>query len=250
MVIENVADTALSLINLARGNSGISLDDSTSIDIVHHHLCITEALCSLEHRTLKTSNSKISKPISREDEELGTAPETRHVLGTLVTILTRIQRLSRTDFTRQTPAPWDPQSTYMALRNELDECRLHFMEETSFNQDTFNYKMKQEIGLGEYVLCSLAWHCCRIRLCRIFLPIPLLNISKSGSECSPQHRDFISFPSAPETIVNESIYMCNQSTRVIASVCSCVMASGVFLLVRATVLTARTKTLTFKSRRS
>jgi hypothetical protein len=200
--------------------------------MIHYHLCIVEGLYSMDHLTLNINKSALVVPYNSSENNLGPAPNVRHVLSGLLDVLLKIQRLNRRDLQTMSPAPWSLKSEFCEIKRELDQWQLRNPEEITFSKATFQHFLRIKSGVGEYVMCCLLYYFCLGRLNRVFLSIPTQARKNTSNGKNPTVLpDIIHYPLAPRVFLLERLHSAMSSSRAVARICRQVLGNATFIFV-------------------
>lgn len=137
-------------------------------------------------------------------------------------ILLRIQELCGKPFAQHEPRPWDENSEFRCVQEELDGYLIRWpgtfatKPSTDGTPDACPNEAETSVAL-------LVSHCSIILLNRTFLPIPRKTIGCSGVETDVR---WVSFPSAPDLFIKERISRCEASVAAICLICKDMIANG------------------------
>jgi hypothetical protein len=148
----------------------------------------------------------------------------------LLDLLLKIKAISSTPIDEHSPAPWISESLFMSLRENLDEYSLKQPEIIRFGSSQFAERVADNKNACDYILCSLAWHCCVIALNLRFLPLPTPQSALLDKE-STLNAGFSKSRSVPKTFLSECVTACETSAASICIISTEAMANEKFLLV-------------------
>ncbi|KAH8902421.1 hypothetical protein BR93DRAFT_236705 [Coniochaeta sp. PMI_546] len=208
----------------------------SGLDMVASFLRVASVLHSIGQSVHSTTISSMDLSTSLEDTSLLLgASFSPGILVRLSDLMARCIAFSRKDQTKLTPAPWSRDSTYMALKKELDVLYIIHGANRAVDIETLELLQRQELGAGYYILCISMLHVMRMLLDAVFVPIPLVpitNLAHNGdrdSTVSPTSRRLSTprksmyFPAAPRVFWCERMAWCARSARAVTLLCQLIM---------------------------
>ncbi|PHH69198.1 hypothetical protein CDD82_7939 [Ophiocordyceps australis] len=128
----------------------------------------------------------------------------------LVQVLARVIKLVSRPLREQPSPPWNRDSHFQELQDELDK---HLVQHaSSFGLEHFTHQDNVHA-----VMPSLIWHCTAIVLNRVFLPI---------SHGSGAYAQSINYPHAPPLFVKERMRRCDSSANAVSNMARQIISRG------------------------
>ncbi|KAI0006621.1 hypothetical protein F4779DRAFT_629733 [Xylariaceae sp. FL0662B] len=229
--------TAIGILASLRHTTSVSQDDDmqNGLEIIHLYLRVALICFSIGPSMQSIHIDSMGLPRSDDDVypivESSSVPQ---ILLRLSGLLHRCITFSRKNLTKLVPAPWARDSSYMALKRELDMVHILYGGNSALETETLEMLQRQEIGAGYYVLCMSMLHAMRMLLDAVFLPIPVIpaagfeysatddgcSDTASGTSCP---RKSLYFPAAPRSFRCERTASCMRSARAVTSLCESLM---------------------------
>ncbi|KAH7131119.1 C6 transcription factor [Dactylonectria macrodidyma] len=201
----------------------MDIDTTRILDAAEQHLIIAELSHSIGHPSLQPpSYRRIKRP--RPDNRIASFPEGTQRLMDLLGVLIGINQLCVKPLKDHNPVPWNTDSDFRALQDELEEYLLWY-------PSIFRMGPKEAPGIKDQEdtdapMSSLIWHCSAIILNRTFLPIP--ERSKTANEGQASLIRCVDFPGAPPLFLKERIHRCESSADAICDIAQDIISNGGF----------------------
>lgn len=212
-----------SLVQLARTSRHIAPDWTQILDAAELHFIVAELSHSIGHPSLQPpSHRRVKRP--RPDTRVASFPEGTRRLLDLLEVLIGINQLGFTPFKEHNPAPWNTDSDFRALQDELEEYLLWYPSIFRMGPKELPGMIDQEDS--DVPMSSLIWHCSAILLNRTFLPIP--ERCKLANEGQASLIRCVDFPQAPPLFLKERIHRCESSADAICDITQEIISKGGF----------------------
>lgn len=212
-----------SLVQLARTSRNITPDWTQILDAAELYFTIAELSHSIGHPSLQPpSHRRVKRP--RPDTRVASFPEGTRRLLDLLEVLIGINQLGFTPFKEHNPAPWNTDSDFRVLQDELEEYLLWYPSIFRMGPRELPGMIDQEDS--DVPMSSLIWHCSAILLNRNFLPIP--ERCKFANEGQASLIRCVDFPQAPPLFLKERIHRCESSADAICDITQEIISKGGF----------------------
>ncbi|KAF0324222.1 hypothetical protein GQ607_008652 [Colletotrichum asianum] len=200
---------------------------SQILDSVDIHLKVASAVQSIGQIVQPFGTCSLEWPglnDAEENESANTLMLPRPLLQ-LRQLFLRCVALSRTDMTQMNPAPWSSESSFMALKRDLDALYALHAGDLALTRETVSSMQHEESHAGEHLITLSMFYGARILLNRVFLPVGIVPwehavaaecCEKTASKDQTHHRHTrkeIVFPSAPEAFQKERSVTCMDGAR-------------------------------------
>ncbi|KAH7123275.1 C6 transcription factor [Dactylonectria estremocensis] len=201
----------------------MGIDTARILDAAEQHLIIAELSHSIGHPSLQPpSYRRVKRP--RPEKRVASFPEGTQRLMDLLEVLIGINQLCIKPLKDHIPLPWNTNSDFRALQDELEEYLLWY-------PSIFRMGPREAPGLKDQEdtdepMSSLIWHCSAILLNRTFLPIP--ERGKTANESQASLVRCVDFPEAPPLFLKERIHRCESSADAICDIAQDIISSGGF----------------------
>lgn len=218
---------AASIPPLRQSLTKVDEEISQILDRIDGYLKVASAFQSIGHiiEPFGTCSFKWPVLIDAEDHESANTLIPSMLLPQLAQLLLRCVALAREDMTQMKPAPWSIDSSFMALKRDLDALYALHAGDLALTQETVCSVLHDEQHTGERLTNLTMFYGARILLNRVFLPVGVVPWDHAGTaECRERtaskdqtnHRHTrkeIVFPSAPEAFRKERSVACMHGAR-------------------------------------
>lgn len=221
------AMTAASIPPLRQSLAKVDAEVPQILDSVDIHLKVASAVQSIGQIVQPFGSCSLEWPglnDAEENESANTLMPPRLLLQ-LPQLFLRCVALSRTDMTQMNPAPWSSDSSFMALKRDLDALYALHAGDLALTQETISSMQREESHAGERLITLAMFYGARILLNRVFLPVGIMPwehavaaeyCDRAASKDQTQYRHTrreIVFPSAPEAFCKERSVTCMDGAR-------------------------------------
>ncbi|EEU41457.1 uncharacterized protein NECHADRAFT_88893 [Fusarium vanettenii 77-13-4] len=207
------SDIAMTEALVQLNSAGQALDsDAEALAVVSQYLAVARAIMCIGNPDLHLTQQRAPQ------HSLSSATSDTPVWRRLWIIL-RIQELCRKPFTQQETRPWDKDSDFRCIQEELDGFMTRWPG--PFSTAVSDACPKDP----ETSIALLVSHCSIISPNRTFLPIPR---KTTGCREGAHVLHWVNFPSAPDLFIRERISRCEASVAAICLVCRELIADGQF----------------------
>ncbi|KAH9229833.1 hypothetical protein K456DRAFT_1919513 [Colletotrichum gloeosporioides 23] len=223
----DITMAAASIPALRQSLTKFDAEVSQILDSVDIHLKVVSAVQSIGQIVQPFGTCSLEWPGLNDaegNESANTLMPPRPLLQ-LPQLFLRSVALSRTDMTQMNPAPWSSDSSFMALKRDLDALYALHAGDLALTQETVCSVQHDEQHAGERLTTLAMFYGARILLNRVFLPVGMVPWDHAGtaecrertaSEDQTNHRHTrkeIVFPSAPEAFRKERSVACIDGAR-------------------------------------
>lgn len=199
---------------------------SQILDRVDIHLKVANAFQSIGQIIEPFGSYSFKWPASddtKENESANTLMPPRPV-PQLTELFLRCVALARKDMTQMNPAPWSSNSSYMALKRDLDALYALHAGDLALTQDTVISMQRDDLHAEEHLTALAMLYGARILLNRVFLPIGMMPWENDvTAECDKtvstdpayhrQTRKEVVFPPVPDAFRKERSVACIDGAR-------------------------------------